>query len=277
MLVLHHLGIAKRLSKIKPTLNLILCPQYAEARTANIKAKQKASVLWSFGFKIWRTLNGRPIQMLLCTVRRDSRRNRVQIYTFFWILTPFFNKVLYNDLYFNTKKVQLIQKKVPKTNRIPSFYTISLLTRITSYPPHKTTHIAESYAPHNLHCDRQKYSPSRSALHRLNGVSAWIDTGSAYFPLCWPLPLWGLTLLLQLSDVQPCSVQLCPYSANYKCKDTKKYKIQTVLSAKSYKIQTVLFQIENWELRSGKWEVKSEICYVFTWRGLGWAGGTLSY
>ena len=66
--------------------------------------------------------------MLLCTVRRDSRRIRVQIYTFFSILMPFFNKVLYNILYFNTKKFNKYTKKVPKTNRIPSFYSISLLT-----------------------------------------------------------------------------------------------------------------------------------------------------
>ena len=33
LLVLRILGIAKHLSKIKPTLNLILCPQYAVAKS----------------------------------------------------------------------------------------------------------------------------------------------------------------------------------------------------------------------------------------------------
>ena len=207
------------------------------------KGKAKGISIRVLGLIFWRNFSFRTLQMLLCTVRRDSRRIRVQIYTFFWILTPFFNKVLYNSLYFNKKKFSLYKKKVPKTNRIPSFYTISLLTLITSYPPHKTTHTEESYAPHNLHCYRQKYSPSRSAHHRLNGVSAWIDTDSAYSPLCWPLPPWGLTLLLQLSDGQPCSVQLCPYSAN--------------------------LRIENWELRIEKWKVKSEK-WKFLYNTLWW-------
>ena len=55
LLVLRILGIAKHLSKIKPTLNLILC-SICSGTSPIHRQKQKASVSLSFGLKFWRTL-----------------------------------------------------------------------------------------------------------------------------------------------------------------------------------------------------------------------------
>ena len=70
-------------------LNLILCLQYAEAKTANIKAKGKAlasessdDILAKFQFSdLTNAFSHRPAWL--------SLENRLQIYTFFSILAPF--------------------------------------------------------------------------------------------------------------------------------------------------------------------------------------------